>query len=129
MSKDFLGRGWRFPIVPDATGGLGYTESDDNVEQSIRILLLTRIGERPMRGSFGTRLAEMVFLPGGTSRDIVNKLQEAITKIVLEPETRKTSLAQGMDSVGNTSAEFTAMYNSEIARWAKVVKALGLEPN
>jgi len=78
---------------------------------------------------FGVDQWYAVFLPGGTSRDIVNKLQEAITKIVLEPETRKTSLAQGMDSVGNTSAEFTAMYNSEIARWAKVVKALGLEPN
>jgi len=78
---------------------------------------------------FGVDQWYAVFLPGGTNRDIVNKLQEAITKIVLEPETRKTSLAQGMDSVGNTSAEFTAMYNSEIARWAKVVKALGLEPN
>ena len=70
-----------------------------------------------------------VFLPGGTNREIVNKLQEAVTKIVLEPETRKSSLAQGMDSVGNTSAEFTAMYNSEIARWAKVVNSLGLQAN
>jgi len=66
MSKDFLGRGWRFPIAPDATGGLGYTSADANVEQSLRILLLTRVGERPMRGTFGTHLAEMVFLPGGT---------------------------------------------------------------
>jgi len=70
-----------------------------------------------------------VFLPGGTSKEIANKLQEAVARIVLEPETRKASLAQGMDSVGNTSAEFTAMYNSEIARWAKVVNALGLQAN
>jgi len=70
-----------------------------------------------------------VFLPGGTSKEIANKLQEAVAHIVLEPETRKASLAQGMDSVGNTSAEFTAMYNSEIARWAKVVNALGLQAN
>jgi tripartite-type tricarboxylate transporter receptor subunit TctC len=48
---------------------------------------------------------------------------------VLEPETRKNMLAQGMDSVGNTQAEFTAIYNSEIARWAKVVKSLGLQAN
>jgi tripartite-type tricarboxylate transporter receptor subunit TctC len=70
-----------------------------------------------------------VFLPGGTSKEIANKLQEAVARIVLEPETRKASLAQGMDSVGNSQAEFAAMYASEIARWAKVVKALGLEPN
>jgi len=69
-----------------------------------------------------------VFLPGGTSKEIANKLQEAIARIVLEPETRKTMLSQGMDSIGSSQAEFAAMYAAEIVRWAKVVKALGLEP-
>ncbi len=70
-----------------------------------------------------------VFLPGGTSKEIANKLQEAVARIVLDPETRKSSLAQRMDSVGNSQAEFAAMYTSEIARWAKVVKLLGLQAN
>jgi tripartite-type tricarboxylate transporter receptor subunit TctC len=70
-----------------------------------------------------------VFLPGGTSKEIATRLQEAVAKTVLEPETRKNMLAQGMDSVGNTQAEFTQIYNSEIARWAKVVKSLGLQAN
>ena len=70
-----------------------------------------------------------LFAPGGTSKDIVKKLQEAISKAVLEPETRKKLLATGLDSVGNTPEEFTAIYNSEIARWAKVVNTLGLKAN
>jgi tripartite-type tricarboxylate transporter receptor subunit TctC len=78
---------------------------------------------------FGVDQWYAVFLPGGTSKEIASKLQETVARIVLEPETRKTSLAQGMDSVGNSQAEFAAIYNAEIARWAKVVKALGLEPN
>ena len=78
---------------------------------------------------FGVDQWYAVFLPGGTSREIANKLQEAVARIVLDPETRKNMLAQGMDSVGNSQAEFAAMYTSEIARWAKVVKALGLQPN
>jgi tripartite-type tricarboxylate transporter receptor subunit TctC len=78
---------------------------------------------------FGVDQWYAVFLPGGTSKEIATKLQEAVAKTVLEPETRKNMLAQGMDSVGNTQAEFTAIYNSEIARWAKVVKSLGLQAN
>jgi tripartite-type tricarboxylate transporter receptor subunit TctC len=77
---------------------------------------------------FGVDQWYALFAPGGTSRDIVNKLQDAVARSVLEPEIRKTLLAQGLDSVGNTSEEFTALYNSEIARWAKVVKTLGLKP-
>jgi tripartite-type tricarboxylate transporter receptor subunit TctC len=78
---------------------------------------------------FGVDQWYAVFLPGGTSKEIATRLQEAVAKTVLEPETRKNMLAQGMDSVGNTQAEFTAIYNSEIARWAKVVKSLGLQAN
>jgi len=78
---------------------------------------------------FGVDQWYALFLPGGTSREIANKLQETVSKIVLEPDTRKTMLAQGMDSIGNSQAEFAAIYSAEIARWGKVVKSLGLQPN
>ncbi len=29
--SDFLGRGWAFPILPDAGGSLRYVAEDDNV--------------------------------------------------------------------------------------------------
>lgn len=64
MGKEFIGKGWKFPIVPDATGALAWSEGDDNVEHSLRVLLLTRVGERVMRRDFGSRLGEMVFRPG-----------------------------------------------------------------
>ena len=91
MSKGFLGRGWRFPIAPDATGGLGYTCADENVEQSIRILLLTRVGERAMRGTFGTRLAEMVFLPGSTVN--LRQLELEVRTTITTWETRVDVIA------------------------------------
>ena len=62
--SDFIGRGWRFPILPDAAGGLGYTDGDTNVEQSLHILLLTNLGERVMRPDFGSKTWQMVFAPG-----------------------------------------------------------------
>jgi tripartite-type tricarboxylate transporter receptor subunit TctC len=78
---------------------------------------------------FGVDQWYALFLPGGTSKEIANKIQEAVARVVLEPETRKTLLAQGLDSVGNSQEEFAAIYSSEIARWAKVVNAVGLKPN
>ena len=42
--SDFTGRGWRFPIVPDAGGDLRYVDGDENVEQSLWLLLATGCG-------------------------------------------------------------------------------------
>src|SRR5215467_312063 len=80
MAQGFLGRGWRFPIVPDGTGSLGYVEGDDNVEQSLHILLMTQLGERVMRSDFGTQAPRLVFAPGSQQymRLLENTIREAV---------------------------------------------------
>ncbi len=70
-----------------------------------------------------------VFAPGGTDKAIAVKIQETVSKALLEPDTRKMLLGQRLDVVGSTQEDFQKMYVSEIPRWAKVVKAVGLEPN
>jgi tripartite-type tricarboxylate transporter receptor subunit TctC len=70
-----------------------------------------------------------VFAPGGTPKEIVRKTQEVIAKSVLEPETRKKLLAQGLDAVATTPEEVTALYNKELERWAKVIKDIGVQAN
>src|SRR5439155_2769406 len=80
MDPKFLGRGWRFPLLPDSTGSLGYVEGDDNVEQSLHILLMTQLGERVMRSDFGTQAPRLVFAPGSTQylRLLENTMREAV---------------------------------------------------
>lgn len=78
---------------------------------------------------FGVDQWYALFLPGGTSKDIANKIQEAVARIVLEPETRKLLLGQGLDAIGSPQEEFAALYSAEIGRWAKVVKAVGVQAN
>ena len=78
---------------------------------------------------FGVDQWYALFLPGGTSKDIARKIQEAVAKIVLEPETRKVLLGQGLDAIGSPQEEFAALYASEITRWSKVVKSLGIQAN
>lgn len=81
MDNDFLGRGWIFPLLPDATGALGYREGEQNIAQSLRILLGTALGERVMRPAFGTRAPRLVFAPGSLRnlRLLEDSIREAIT--------------------------------------------------
>jgi phage baseplate assembly protein W len=46
------------------TGGLTYCSGDDNVEQSLKILLMTALGQRVMRIDFGSKAPTLVFSPG-----------------------------------------------------------------
>jgi phage baseplate assembly protein W len=80
MDNEFLGRGWRFPILPDDGGGLGYVEGDDNIEQSLRILLLTDQGQRVMRVDFGNKAPRLVFAPGSVQylRLLETTIREAV---------------------------------------------------
>ena len=86
MPGDFIGRGLRFPLLPDASGALGYAEGDANVEQSLKILLLTALGERVMRGGFGTQAPRLVFAPG--SLQYLNLLETSVREALRDWEPR-----------------------------------------
>jgi hypothetical protein len=80
MARPILGQGWRFPILPDETGGLGYSADDVNVEQSLRILLMTDLGQRVMRPDFGCKAPRLVFAPGSVQylRLLETTVREAV---------------------------------------------------
>lgn len=60
--KDFLGQGWAMPVdVDPQTGFIATAAHEDDIRQSIRIILETAPGERVMRPNFGCGIHEMVF--------------------------------------------------------------------
>ena len=63
MADDIIGRGWAFPPHIGAQGGIALTETRDELEQAIQIILGTAPGQRVMRPTFGCRLQELVFAP------------------------------------------------------------------
>jgi phage baseplate assembly protein W len=63
MAKEIIGRGWAFPLKIDSQGGISLTTDRNEIEESIRIILQTEIGQRVMRPRFGSRLHELVFAP------------------------------------------------------------------
>jgi phage baseplate assembly protein W len=56
----FLGRGWKFPVVPGRTAGIAFVAGEDAVEEAIEIVLGTSPGERVMRPEFGCGIWELV---------------------------------------------------------------------
>lgn len=78
---------------------------------------------------FGVENWYALFLPGGTNREIAVKIQQAVTRMLTDPAASKLLLGQGLDAVGNSQEEFARLYAGEIAKWAKVVKAVGLQAN
>jgi Bacteriophage baseplate protein W len=86
MAEEFRGRGWRFPILPDEAGGLGWCEGQPNIEQSLKVLLLTALGERVMRPTFGTEAPRLVFAPG--SEQYLRLLEQSVERAMREFEPR-----------------------------------------
>lgn len=67
-----------------------------------------------------------MFAPAGTPRAVVDKLSSEAMRIVRLPEITKRFHAQGAEPSPLGADEFAAFVNSEVEKWAKVVKATGM---
>ncbi|GIP16246.1 baseplate protein [Paenibacillus montaniterrae] len=62
MSKDFMGRGWKFPIEVDPlTGKIRTVEYEDDIAEAISIIIWTVKGERIMHPDFGSGIERYIF--------------------------------------------------------------------
>ena len=87
--RSFLGRGWAFPPeFSREVSPTSMTSEEEDIQQSLRILFSTRMGERLMRPDYGTDLHQLVF----HNMDLTarTQLKEAIERAVLYYEPRIT---------------------------------------
>lgn len=61
--RDFLGVGWAFPVAVDARGRIALARQERDIEEAIRIILLTPKGQRVMRPEFGCQIHDLMFAP------------------------------------------------------------------
>ena len=64
---DVLGTGWAFPPRIDARGRIALARQERDVEEAIRIILLTPKGQRVMRPEFGCRIHDLAFSPNNAT--------------------------------------------------------------
>ena len=68
-----------------------------------------------------------VMVPANTSRAIIMRLNKDISTALLTPDIKEVLFKQGLDSAPESPEAFGAYIRSELAKWAKVVKASGLK--
>ena len=66
-----------------------------------------------------------LWAPKGTSKEIVDKVQQEIVKMLQLPDIKELWAANAAEPGGQSPVEFEAFMKREIARWAKVVKDAG----
>ena len=65
--------------------------------------------------------------PAGTPRDVVQKLNAEVVKILAMPDVRERFLAQGVEPVGGTPEQFGEHIRAQMAKWSKVVQDAGVK--
>jgi phage baseplate assembly protein W len=64
----FLGTGWSFPPrFSKISKGLEMVSGEDDIRESLQILLATRVGERFLQPKYGCNLDELLFEPLNTT--------------------------------------------------------------
>jgi tripartite-type tricarboxylate transporter receptor subunit TctC len=67
--------------------------------------------------------------PPGTPRDVVQKLNVEVARVLSTPESRKLMSSAGVDVATGTPEELAKLMQSELDRWGKVVRETGATVN
>tara|TARA_R110002072_G_scaffold67995_4_gene166128 strand:- start:1660 stop:2079 length:420 start_codon:yes stop_codon:yes gene_type:complete len=80
--KSFLGVGWKFPVDLDRRRGIAMSQFEENIEESILVILGTSLGERLMRPDFGCAVHDLVFAPNNSNTHglVIYYVTEALNK-------------------------------------------------
>ena len=89
VEENFLGRGWSFPPSFDNQGrSVRMVSAEEDIRQSLQILLATRLGERVMRPSFGWKREALMF--DSMSANFATDLRDEVKTAILFTEPRIT---------------------------------------
>jgi len=67
-----------------------------------------------------------IFVPAGTPRPVIDRLQQEIARIMATKEMRDDAVTMGSQVGGDRPEEFAAYVRSEIEKWGKVIKAANI---
>ena len=110
MSEEFIGSGWAFPLRTDATGRIALVSREREIEESIRLILGTAIGERPMRPEFGCGIHEYVFAPADseTANKIAAEVRASLRR--WEPRIRVRDVVVSFDEADTSTLYIDIRY-------------------
>jgi len=86
MTRDFLGTGWAHPVGTDHRGDIELSSAEDNIRQSVRIIIGTAKGERVMRPDFGCEVHDYVFAAADPAT--LSMIEDAVEDALVQWEPR-----------------------------------------
>ena len=81
--REFLGTGFHFPLeIDETTGRFRMSSEEENIKESIKLILMTGRGERVMRPEFGCGLKQFVYetMDYGTTVQMEREIKEALER-------------------------------------------------
>ncbi len=110
QNRAFLGEGWAFPICAQ-NGAIALVALEEDIRQSILIILGTNRGERVMRPEFGAGLNAFVFEPiSETTKQLIRtRVEEAL--IDFEPRIDVLSVRVTESTTGGGGGKNTLLIN------------------
>lgn len=89
MDSVFLGTGWTFPPAFHAGGReIEMAVGEEDIRQSLELLLSTRLGERVLMADFGSNMDQMIF--GEVNQALTTQISDTISDAILHYEPRIT---------------------------------------
>lgn len=70
-----------------------------------------------------------LFAPSGTPKAIITRLNREIVKALATPDMREKLAQTGVDAESSTPEQLGQLLRSDVAKWAKIIKAAGIPIN
>lgn len=94
-------------------------------KRSVTLASVPTMEEAGVRG-FEASTYTGVFLPSATPKDIVNRIYDALSKVLDQPATRDAFGRLGAEVIKSTPEELTRRIGSDLAKWKKVQQQTGI---
>ena len=100
-NKKYMGRGFKFPFSVDpSTRRIAMSSAETDIEESIRIILRTNLGERVMLPEFGTAAGDFVFSDNSAER--ISALESSVREALEQWEPRISNVeVSSLDNGGS----------------------------
>ncbi len=108
-SKDFLGKGMKFPPqINPATGRFVTVSEEESVKQSIYLILMTQQTERPLRPEFGSNIMSYTFMDQNAGK--INMMVRTIKEQIMVQEPRISDVRVSLE---RSAREGVLLFNIE----------------
>ncbi len=114
------------PALPHVKAGRLRGLAVSSAQRSRAVPDVPTIAESGLPG-FETVSWHSILAPAKTPKPIITRLHSELVKMLAQPDVRERFASQGLDVVGSTPEEFTEHIKREMAKWAKIIKAIGIK--